>query len=97
METEPLVQQIISEKPSNRDAFFRAAAGLAGLLLLTFLVLLLFQEQSALKMFRKSGVFQSEFMKWLPLQTVIPSELSRVVHERDFPDGLQPLRRRYDS
>ena len=60
METEPLVPQPVHEKPSNYDAFARAAAGLAGLLLLTILVLLLFQEQSGFKVYRKSGVLQFE-------------------------------------
>jgi len=90
METETLVPQFVSEKPSNRDAFFRAAAGLAGLLLLTFLVLLLYQEQSGLKMYRKSGVFQSEFGV-VASPTGDSLRVFRVVHERDFPDGLQPV------
>lgn len=91
METEPLVPQTVHEKPSNYDAFARAAAGLAGLLLLTILVLLLFQEQSGFKVYRKSGVLQFETEQVLS-SSGDSVRVFTVVKERDFPTGKYPVK-----
>ncbi len=91
METESIVPQSAHEKPSNYDAFARAAAGLAGLLLLTILVLLLFQEQSGFKVYSRSGVFQFETEQDVS-ESNDTVRVFTVVKERDFLDGKYPVR-----
>ncbi|MCL4305317.1 SpoIIE family protein phosphatase [bacterium] len=70
-------------------AIARAAAGTAGLLLLTILAAFMAQEQSALKQYRTAGVLQSEFSA-VVTATGDSVRTFSVVKPVDFPSGVYP-------